>query len=92
MNRGNMYCLSLANVFHEASEKRIEMYANQERLNKKNRLLRSNKFYRDVCNHILSDNDDLDYEYDDMFQSTVTSKPWFKITCDILLQSCSIKY
>ena len=85
INRGKIHSLSLVNVFDEANKKLIEIDVNQVRLNKKNRLKRSDEFYRDIYNQILNNNDELDDDCNDILKSTVTSKPWFMSTYDMLL-------
>ena len=85
INRGKIHCLSLVNVFDEARKKLIEIDVNRVRLNKKNWLKKSDTFYCDIYNHILNNNDDLDSDCTDILNSTVTEKPWFRSTYDMLL-------
>ena len=72
-------------MFDTGNKELTKIDVNQVRHNKKNRLNRADAFYRDIYDHMLNNNDDLDDDCNDIMQSTGTTKPWFRNTYDLLL-------
>ena len=54
-------------------------------MNKKKRLERSDQFYRDIYNSILNDDDEFDNDINDIINTTVANKPWYRSTYNSLL-------
>jgi hypothetical protein len=84
-NRGKINSLSLINIFEHGEKELKKINVNEVRLNKKKRLMRSDEFYRNIYNSILENNDNLDADCKEIFESKAISTPWFRSTYDMLL-------
>ena len=86
VRRGKIHSLSIINIFDHANEELTKVNVNMVRKNKKERLRRSDQFYRDIYNNILNERDEFDTDLMDIAQSTQETKPWFRSTYNMLSQ------
>ena len=57
ISRGKINALSVIDIFEHANNELLKINVNQLRINKKQRLQRSDDFYRDIYHTILNDDD-----------------------------------
>ena len=85
VRRGKINRLSIIDIFSHAKSELIKVNVSQVRMNKKKRLERSDQFYRDIYNSILNDDDEFDNDINDIINTTVANKPWYRSTYNSLL-------
>ena len=85
VSRGKIHALSVIDIFEHANNELLKVNVNQLRINKKKRLQRSDDFYRDIYHTILNDDDQFDGECNDIDNCHLHTKPWLRITYNILL-------
>ena len=84
VSRGKIHPLSIVDVFEKAEMELNKVNINQVRINKKRRLHRADNFYRNIYHTIINEEDKFDMECNDVDMAQLVTKPWFRITHNML--------
>lgn len=84
VSRGKIHPLSVVDTFKIAEIELNKVNINQVRMNKKNRLDRADNFYRNIYHTILNQEDKFDMECSVINTINIITKPWFRITYEML--------
>ena len=85
VRRGKIHQLSTIDIFTHSKKELIKVNISQVRMNKKKRLQRSDQFYHDIYNNILNGDDTFENDINDILNTTVVNKPWYRSTYNSLL-------
>lgn len=83
-SRGKANAFSVIDIFNYGNNELLKANVNHLRWNKKKLLKQSEDFYCGVRHSMLNDDDEFDMECDDLVDSHAGTKPWFRISRNIL--------